>query len=176
MSCSRREGLRGLWFKYCVWTFCLCWKDLATSLSNFPKRWVMAAPHSPICNCLFSPLEISINPAQALLLTHHTPLPSLYFVFLYEISSRAWYRTCSFSKSFSITQDQLGWMHMQPQPLQRWSFYVQGSIKRFPVLTQIVLNKIWSSVQATDLLTVKASCNSGPGLAWDPNHRLTIFA
>lgn len=176
MSCSRREGLQGLWCKYCVWTFRPCWKDLATSLSNFPKIWVMAAPHFPICNCLFSPLEISINPAQALLLTHHMPLPSLYFVLLYEISSRAWYRTCSFSKSFSITQHQLGWMHMQPQPLQRRSFYVQGSRKRFPVLTQIVLNKIWSSVQATDLLTVKASCNSGLGLAWDPNHRLAVVA
>lgn len=77
--CSRRDGLQGPWFKYCLWTFRLCWKDLST----FPKVLLMATLHSPSCNCLFSPLEISINPAQALLLTHHMPLPSLSFCMKY---------------------------------------------------------------------------------------------
>lgn len=141
VSCSRRHDSR-----VCgVWAFCQCWKDLTISLSTFPKTWVMAVPHSPICNCLFSPLEISINPAQALLLTHLMPLPSMYFVFLYEISSWAWYRNYSFSKFFSINKDQLGGMFLQPQLLQRQSLCVWEYIKRFPVLTQSVLNEIWSS-------------------------------
>lgn len=127
-----------------LWTFCQCRKDLPVNLSTFPKLWVMAIPHSSICNCLFRCLEIYINPAQALLLTHLMPLPSMYFVFLYEISSWAWYRNCSFSKSFSINSARLN-MFLQPQLLQRQSLYMWGYIKRLPVLTQSVLNKRWSS-------------------------------
>lgn len=119
-----------------VWTFCQFWKDLPTSLLTSPKTWVMALPHSPIRNCLFSPLEIYINPAQAFLLTHLMSLPSMHFVYLYEISSWAWYRNCSFSKSFLINQDQLDWMFLQLQLLQRQSLYVWGYIRRLPVLTR----------------------------------------
>lgn len=145
------ERFQGLWFKYCLWTFCLCWKGLATSSSALPKTWVTAAPHSSISNCLFSPQEISINPVKELLLTHHIPLPSLCFALLYETSNCAWYRACSSSKSLSIIQCQLVWMHVQPHLLQRQSFYMQIYIKRSPVLTLSVWNKVWPSVQSTDL-------------------------
>lgn len=151
-----------------VWIFCQWWKDLPTSFSAFPKTWVMAVPHSPICTCLFSPLEIYINPAQALLLTHLMPLHPCTLFFLYEISSWAWYRNFSLSKSFLINQDQLDWMFLQPQLQQRQSLYVWGYIKRLPVLTQSELNKIWSSVQATNLLTVKVPSNSRHGCTVEP--------
>lgn len=117
------ERFQGLWFKYCLWTFCLCWKGLATSSSALPKTWVAAAPHSSISNCLFSPQEISINPVKELLLTHHIPLPSLCFALLYETSNCAWYRACSSSKSLSIIQCQLVWMHVQPHLLQTVLLY-----------------------------------------------------
>lgn len=145
------ERFQGLWFKYCLWTFCLCWKGLATSSSALPKTWIAAAPHSSISNCLFSPQEISINPVKELLLTHHIPLPSLCFALLYGTSNCTWYRACSFSKSLSIIQCQLVWMHVQPHLLQRQSFYMQIYIKRSPVLTLSVWNKVWPSVQSTDL-------------------------
>lgn len=150
-----------------LWTFCQCWKDLPVSLSTFPKIWVMAIPHSSICNCLFRCLEIYINPAQALLLTHLMPLPSMYFVFLYEISSWAWYRNCSFSKSFSINSARLN-MFLQPQLLQRQSLYMWGYTKRLPVLTQSVLKY---NLQATNLLTCKAPSNEliNTGAQWNPN-------
>lgn len=117
------EWFQGLWFKYCLWTFCLCWKGLATSSSALPKTWIAAAPHSSISNCLFSPQEISINPVKELLLTHHIPLPSLCFALLYETSNCAWYRACSSSKSLSIIQCQLVWMHVQPHLLQTVLLY-----------------------------------------------------
>lgn len=151
-----------------VWTFCQCWKDLPISLSAFPKTWVMAVPHSHICNCLFSLLEIYINPAQVLLSTHLMPLPSMYFVFMCEISTWAWYRNSSFSKSFSINQDQLGWMFLQAQLLQRQSLYVWGYTKRLPVLTQSVSNKIWSSVQATYWL-LRFHLTQEMGTHWNPS-------